>query len=267
MKKIIALLLAAVLCASVLCSCGEDNNNESSGKAAETTVGKDENNSSTSDEADADVDLAKLHGVSDAPENDFGGAWKITDGEGKQYKSFVYMFDGTTKSVLMTGTVGQIAVYGVEDETDDNGKTETYFKSNMMFGINGKYTFKFSDDKKTVVLTNAEDKSKTTLEKLSDYEYIPKPEDKPAVDDKLSGAWKGDDGEMLYFDKSGIMYEVMPGMNFYFATYTADGKKVSWSYSYTSKKLKEEKADYSINGDSLTFNKVTYQRISASELQ
>ncbi len=164
------------------------------------------------------------------------------------------MFDGTTKSVLMTGSVGQMAVYSVSDETDDSGKTQTYFESKMLFGINGKYTFKFSDDKQKVVLTNTEDKKTTTLQRLATYEYIPIPSEKPKIDNKLLGAWKCDDGEMLYFNNSGIMYKVMTGINFYFATYNADGKTVNWQYSYKESKPKNEKADYSISGNTLTFD-------------
>ncbi len=272
MKKLLTVLLAAAIAASScisLASCSDDKKEkkEETSTTVEATVNKEEEDQATKDEADdSEADLMMLHGVSSEPQNDFTGPWQIVDGEGSQYKSFVYMFDGTTKSVLMTGSVGQMAVYSVSDETDDSGKTQTYFESKMLFGINGKYTFKFSDDKQKVVLTNTEDKKTTTLQRLATYEYIPIPSEKPKIDNKLLGAWKCDDGEMLYFNNSGIMYKVMTGINFYFATYNADGKTVNWQYSYKESKPKNEKADYSISGNTLTFDNSTYTKVSSSEL-
>ena len=252
MKKILTLILASAIasssCAALAsCSNNKDEKKESvQNTTVEETVNKAEEDKATSDEAeDSEVDLMMLHGVSSEPENDFTGSWQIVDGEGSQYKSFVYMFDGTTNSVLMTGSVGQIAVYSVKDETDDSGNTQTYFTSQMMFGINGKYTFEFSQDKQKVVLTNTEDKK---------------------TDEKLLGAWRSDDGEMLYFNKSGIMYDVIPNINFYFATYNADGKNVAWEYSYKESKPESNKTEYSVNGNTLTFENVKYEKISASEL-
>lgn len=269
MKKIIALLLSCTAAASclTLCACGNDKQSgQESGTSAATTAAAENKKSSADQSKSGEVDLMKLHGVSDEPQNDFVGAWKITGGEGKQYKSFVYMFDGTTHSVLMTGSVGQIAVYSVDDVADAKGNTQSVFTCQMIFGINGKYTYQFSKDKKQVVLTNIDDKSTTTLEKLDSYEYIPVPEENPKIDKKLVGAWSADDGEMMYFGEDGIMYEVIKGLNFYFATYNADGKKASWAYSYTSSNPKNESAEYSIKGDTLTFNGHDYKRISPSEL-
>ncbi len=273
MKKILTLILASAIAASscaalASCSNNKDEKKESvQNTTVEETVNKAEEDKATSDEAeDSEVDLMMLHGVSSEPENDFTGSWQIVDGEGSQYKSFVYMFDGTTNSVLMTGSVGQIAVYSVKDETDDSGNTQTYFTSQMMFGINGKYTFEFSQDKQKVVLTNTEDKKTTTLQRLASYEYIPIPPESPKTDEKLLGAWRSDDGEMLYFNKSGIMYDVIPNINFYFATYNADGKNVAWEYSYKESKPESNKTEYSVNGNTLTFENVKYEKISASEL-
>ncbi len=273
MKKILTIILASVISVSscaAFASCS-DNKSEKKENAQNTTVeetvNKEEEDKATKDEAeDSEVDLMMLHGVSSEPTNDFTGSWQIVDGEGSQYKSFVYMFDGTTKSVLMTGSVGQIAVYSVADETDDSGNTQTYFTSQMMFGINGKYTFEFSEDKQKVVLTNTEDKKTTTLQRLATYEYIPIPEESPKIDNKLLGAWKSSDGGMLYFNNSGIMYEVIPNINFYFATYNADGKNATWEYSYKESKPETNKTEYSVDGNTLTFENVKYEKISASEL-
>ena len=270
MKKIFTIIIAASMAASCFSftSCSQDKKDSSVAETTvEATVNKEKEDKATADEVvDSEADLMMLHGVSQEPVNDFTGSWHITDGEGSQYKSFVYMFDGTTNAVLMTGSVGQIAKYSVADETDDNGNTKTYFASNMMFGINGKYTFKFSDDKQKVVLTSEDGKSKTTLERLATYEYIPIPAENPKIDEKLLGAWRSDDGEMMYFNKSGIMYEVIPGMNFYYATYSADGKTVKWDYSYKSDKNKTDKAEYTVSGNNLTLNGTAYVKISASEL-
>lgn len=268
MKKLISLLLVCTIAASgmLLCACGNEDNKDkqkSSSQTADTTFAA----KSTADQSEnAEVDLMKLHGISDNIENDFAGSWQIIDGEGKQYKDFVYMFDGTTEAILMTGSVGHIAVYSVEDKTDDKGNKQTVFTAQMVFGINGKYTFKFSADKQQVVLTSLDDNKTTTMKKLASYEYIPIPDSNPKISKNLLGAWKGDDGEMMYFNESGIMYDVMTGINFYFATYSADGKKASWTYSYSNSKIKKESAEYSVKGDTLTFNGHDYKRVSPSEL-
>lgn len=270
MKKLITVFLAAAIAAcscAALASCSDNKEEKKTETTAEATVNKEEEDMATSDEAmDLEADLMMLHGVSENPQNDFTGSWQIVDGEGNQYKSFVYMFDGTDRSILMTGSVGQIGKYSVEDKTDDSGKTQTVFASNMMFGINGEYTFKFSGDKQKVVLTSLSDKKTTTLQRLAAYEYIPIPSEKPVIDKNLLGAWQNEDGEMMYFNNSGIMYEVMPGFNFYYATYNADGKTLSWEYSYTSSKDKKESESYSISGNTLTLGENKYERTSASNL-
>ena len=137
MKKLLTVLLAAAIAASScisLASCSDDKKEkkEETSTTVEATVNKEEEDQATKDEADdSEADLMMLHGVSSEPQNDFTGPWQIVDGEGSQYKSFVYMFDGTTKSVLMTGSVGQMAVYSVSDETDDSApriKRQQLFK-------------------------------------------------------------------------------------------------------------------------------------------
>ena len=111
MKKLLTVLLAAAIAASScisLASCSDDKKEkkEETSTTVEATVNKEEEDQATKDEADdSEADLMMLHGVSSEPQNDFTGPWQIVDGEGSQYKSFVYMFDGTTKSVLMTGSV------------------------------------------------------------------------------------------------------------------------------------------------------------------
>ena len=272
MKKILTLLLAAAvaLSSAVLGGCGDKKENsgqENTETAAsvEATVDKEAEDKATADEM-VEVDLRSLHGMSDNIQNDFAGAWQITDGEGSQYKSFVYQFDGEKTAILMMGTTGFLEKYTVADETDEAGNTRTVFAAELMFGVNGKYTFEFSEDKQKVVLTNVKDQTTTTLSRLATYEYIPIPPADPKIDKNLVGAWSGDDGEMMYFTDSGIMYHVMDGIQFYFATYEADGKTAKWHYSYKENKEKDESEAYSVSGDSLKWGKDSYHRISPSKL-
>ena len=274
MKKLLTLLLAGTIALSsaALCGCAGGDKKESSStdstkatEAAEYTVDKEAENKATVDEL-AEIDLRTLHGVSDNIQNEFAGAWQITDGEGSQYKSFVYQFDGDKTAILMMGSVGNISSYEVTAEADDSGNTKKYMTSMMMFGINGKYTYEFSEDGQEVVLTSDEDNKTTTLKRLATYEYIPLPPAEPKVDKNLVGAWSGDDGEMMYFTDSGIMYHVINGIQFYFSVYQADGKTADWSYSYKDNKEENESETYSVSGDTLTWGKFKYHRISPSEL-
>ena len=112
---------------------------------AQTTVQATEGTakSGTTNES---FDLKSLHTCKENDEDDLVGTWQITSGEGSQYASFYYMFNGEGKSILISGTSGYFGKYSY-DTDDDNNPT---FTTKLVFGLNGTYTYKLSDDKKTV---------------------------------------------------------------------------------------------------------------------
>ena len=137
---------------------------------AQTTVQATEGTakSGTTNES---FDLKSLHTCKENDEDDLVGTWQITSGEGSQYASFYYMFNGEGKSILISGTSGYFGKYSY-DTDDDNNPT---FTTKLVFGLNGTYTYKLSDDKKTAELTNTDTKAVSTLKKTDDPDFIPTP--------------------------------------------------------------------------------------------
>lgn len=259
MKLLIKIMCAALVFSSiaVFAGCGEDNSLVATTSSIEETTDDSKMNIS------GQADLSKLHTIN-YEGDDFAGAWQIVDGEGSQYKSFVYVFDGNKKAYLVIGTTGYVENYAIKDETDDSGNTMSTITAQLMFGINGAYTYQFSDDKNELTLTNTKSKKTTTLKKLATFSYVPIPDPEPVIDEALLGAWKDDNGEYYYFDKSGIMYNSY-GVTFTFAKYSAkDGKVTS---TYTSNKEETNSVDYKVDGETLTYNGNPFKKIQVDELK
>lgn len=262
MKRFLTALLAtAMSIALVLSGCGEKEDDiQPVSEAPEDVIVETK---ATVDEPmlqpeDVEVNLMQIHGISKNRTNDFAGSWTITEGEGAKYKNFVYMFNGEDRCYLMIGSVGQYANYTVDAE---NSKITAM----MMFGINGTYTYEFSEDKQTVTLTDDKGE-KTVLTRLAVYEYIPMPLADAETDEKLLGAWKGENGDYLYFTDNGVMYQNSLNISFYFSNYSADGKKVHSSYAYKENKTVEQDQEYSFSGETLVFDGEKYEKIKPSEL-
>lgn len=205
-----------------------------------------------------EADLTKLHALS-GDGDVFTGYWKITDGEGSQLKSVVYEFDGKGKGYFYMGSMGTNGTYEIKTEN-----SQEVFSAPFIFG-NENYTFKFSDDKKSVVLTGVSGKATSTMKRVENFYCIPAPSDSAKIDDNLLGAWKDDAGEYLYFGKDGIMYRSQSGIAFYFISYSAENGQVTETYS-----VGDEVTDtysYKLNGETLTYNGFEYKRISAAELE
>lgn len=259
MKLLIKILCAVLALSSiaVFAGCGEDDDS-----LVATTSAIEETTEDSKMNVTDQADLSKLHAIN-YEGDEFAGAWQIVDGEGSKYKSFVYVFDGNKKAYLVIGTTGYIENYSIESKTE-NGQTESIFTAQMMFGINGSYTYQFSEDKNELTLTNTKTKKTTTLNKLATFSYVPIPDPEPVVDEALLGAWKDDNGEYYYFDKSGIMYNSY-GVTFMYAKYSAKDSKVT--YTFTSNKEETNAVDYSVKGDTLTFNGNPFKKIQVSELK
>lgn len=253
MKRMVLLITAAALTltAAVFAGCGGQ-----SSSAPETTAAQETTVASAVEEVKKEVNLSDLHAIN-YEGNDFAGAWRITEREGDTYEKFVYMFDGDSKAYLMMGTVGYCSNYQINPDIKQ-------FAAQLAFGINGKYTYEFSEDKSSVTLTDVDTKSVTKLEKIMSFAYIPLPEKDAVIDDALVGAWADDSGGYLFFDNQGILYETQKGLSFTFYNYSAEDGKVKVKYYDPD----EEHAsyDYQLKDDKLTFNNYQYERVSASEL-
>lgn len=275
MKKFFTRIICTVLAvcsAMAMAACGNQSKEESSFSTAETTAATEAAvtaESTVAAEADEpttvdlanikyEADLTKLHTLT-KPGDLFTGYWHITDGAGAQMEHFVFGFDGNKNAYLMMGTMGFIGVYGIH--VTDGRDT---FSTKLMYGLNGDYTYEFSKDKKSAVLTNIASNQTTTIEKLDSFTCIPKPMENFEIDEKLLGAWADDKGEYLYFGRDGIMYTCQKNIAFTFFSYTAADGKIHAIYSMNEDT--EENDTYSFKGDKLVFNNYEYDRISAENL-
>lgn len=258
-KTIIMLVISSLtLC---LAGCGDEN----SSSTIETTQAVSQSNDDTSSKEAPDKSfLRNLHSFDIENGNEFAGAWQIVEGEGSQYSSFVYLFDGEKEASIIIGTQGYIGKYEMKTEKDEDGKSIKTMTSQLMFGINGSYTYKFSDDNSNVVLTNTETKTTTTLQRLVTFDFIPLPENNPKIDKELIGAWKSDNGMYLYFDETGIMYENEFDAIFTYYNYNAADSVITAKYIMGEETSSSNK--YSVDGDKLTYNDFEYTRISTDEL-
>jgi hypothetical protein len=264
MKRLFTRIIctALAICSAFVCTaCGSQQKEESaSATIAETTVPQETAVQTTAAPAEikTEADLSKLHAPA-TPGDLFTGYWHITDGAGAQMEHFVFGFDGNKNAYLMMGTMGFIGVYGIH--VTDGRDT---FSTKLMYGLNGDYTYEFSKDKKSAVLTNIASNKTTTIEKLDSFTCIPKPMENFEIDEKLLGAWADDNGAYLYFGKDGIMYNCQKNIAFTFYTYTASGGKLHANYSMD--KENEEDDTYSFKDGKLIFNDYAYNRISAENL-
>lgn len=271
LKKLSCVILL-ICCTAMFCACGEKNSSadesasdvsqaQTTVSAAETsqaTTASDTPQTSSTAPFTDEIDLSTLHALS-SPGDMFTGYWKITGGTGSKLQSFVFCFDGNKNSYLLVGTMGYIGVY---DITQKDGVD--IFSTKLLFGLDGDYTYEFSKDRSSVVLTNTADGTTTSMEKLESFSSIPKAPSEPKIDEAILGAWQDDTGAQLYFGRDGIMYETQKNINFTFCTYSASDGKISAVYKMTEDM--EDSFTYKIDGDTLIFYDYEYKRISANEL-
>lgn len=255
MKNTLIKILSLVLAVSAFCIfAGCDD--ESSSKTSESQTESAATSETTVLAADdLETDIKALHYYDTESDDPFAGAWHITEGVGSDLNSFVFLFDGNKTSSIVIGTTGYVESYTVDE-------SEKTFSTQLLFGLNGIYTYEFSNENSKVVLTNTEDNTTTTMEKLVSFDCIPIPDAEPKIDEAILGAWQSDDGDTVYFDKSGIMYENFLG--FKYSKYSAENSVIT--STYTELEETTEEYEYSISGNTLTFNNCEYSRIPASDL-
>ena len=257
--KIISLVLIAVT-AAAFSGCGDNGssapvqqNTTSETSAQETTQASTSNGNYENKNSKLPFPKYAENG------DDFTGAWKITESEESQALSFIFSFNGEGRVAMVVDNSGFFGKYEVENK---NGKNT--FTTQMIYGLNGEYTYELSDDKKTIKLTKNEDNLKTTMQRLESFDCVPNAEN-TKIDEKLLGAWKSDDEEYFYFDESGIMYHNLYNTTFNYAAYTAEDSKITATYSMGGEMSDEY--EYSVEGDNLKLNGYNYKRISESEVE
>ena len=264
MKRIITKLICAALALIAvlsLAACGEKSSSgtgASSGASQASAASSVSGSAASSSDIKTEADLTKLHQLT-SPGDAFTGYWKITEGTGSELKSFVFCFDGAKKAYLMVGTMGYIGNY---DLSVKNG--ENVFTTQLVFGLDGDYTYSFFQNNQIVELKNVSDNTTTTMEKIESFSSIPEAPEDPQIDEAILGAWLDDTGAYLYFGKDGIMYSAQKNINFTFYTYSAADGKIK-AVSAMTEPIEDE-FTYKLDDNTLVFNRYNYKKISADEL-
>lgn len=258
--KIFAVILTLSLALPFVgCNNSSESSALSSAESSQTDTTAAEATTSAASSAKIPEVLTSLHSIDTENGNEFAGTWKIVEGVGSKLDSFVFQFNGDKEACLIIDNVGYVGTYSLEET---NGKKT--FKTKLLFGLDGTYTYEFSSDKSSVTMTNTSNNSTTKMQKVENVSYIPQPEANPAIDEKLLGAWQSSEGDTVYFDKCGIMYSDSYGVQFTFSKYSVKDSTITSTY-----KMKQETTDtysYSVNGDTLKLNDYEYNKISVDEL-
>ncbi len=249
-KAIIAVLVCSVLAAAFA---GCANNNETSSAETQPSAG------SQPTAQEEKFSLEAIHAPVENPNDPFSGYWKIAEGAGSNLSSFVYLFNGNKMASIIVGNMGYCSSYSIGK---DEKTGEDTFKTQLMFGINGEYTYKVSDDGNKITITS--DGEDSVLERLESTDFVTAPPKTAEVDEKLTGAWKSDLGIYYYFGEDGRMYSNSYGATFTYYTYFAKDNKVTAAYDMGGEQT--ETYEYSFDGEKLIFDGTDYTRINPDEL-
>lgn len=249
-KAIFALVLAS-MCLLAFAGC---DNNGSSSEPTEST----EHIEVTTQTEKKEFDLRSLHSYDLENGDEFAGVWQITAGAGSKLENFVYIFNGSGSANLIVGTTGYCGNYGL----DENAKT---FTCQLMFGINGQYTYKKNSDDE-IVLTNTDSEETTTLSRIASFDMIPIPMQDAVIDDALVGAWESESGEYYYFDENGIMYQNQYGTMFTFYKYSAENGVITAVSNMGEEDDQTDTFEYSVTDDELIIDGYEYFRTTTDKL-
>lgn len=262
MKKIYTVMALLIAVTALFSGCQDD---KASSNSTDSTSKASQSSQSDTQSAAAEKGESLSFGESELPfatvykdGDEFEGAWKIVDGTGSQFEHFAFCFNGGGKGAIAIDNTGYYAKYEIKE--DDGKKT---FTSQMLFGINGEYTYAVSDDNSKITLTKTDDNSTLTMQKIKNFNCKPDLSNSKA-DENLVGAWKSEDEEYFYFDESGLMYQNQYNTMFTYAAYTADGSVLTAKYSMEGEMSDEY--EYTVDGDRLTLNGFSYERIETDEL-
>lgn len=250
LKAIFAVVLAS-MCLLAFAGC---DNNESSSEPTEST----EHIEVTTQADKNQFDLRSLHSFDLENGDAFAGAWQITSGAGSKLENFVYIFSGSGSANLIVGTTGYCGNYGLNEG-------EKSFTCQLMFGINGQYTYEKNGDDE-IVLTNTESKDTTTLSRIASFDMIPIPMQDARIDDALVGAWESESGEYYYFDKNGIMYQNQYGTMFTFYKYSAENGVITAVSNMGEEDDQTDTFEYSVTDDELIIDGYEYIRTTTDKL-
>lgn len=254
-KSIVATILCSMLAVTAV---GCSDNGAQSSAQAETQV-----QSTTQAETNApgatNFSLENIHAPKENSADPFVGYWKISEGAGSNLENFIFLFNGKGNASLIIGNMGYCSTYSVG--TDEQTGEET-FKCQLMFGINGDYSYVVADDGKKITITNNGEDS--VLERIDNPSFVPSTPENPQIDKKLVGAWDSGTGLYYYFGEDGRMYCNSYGTTFTYYTYNSKLNKVTAVYDMDGEQT--DTYDYSFDGNDLVFDGMKYTQITPEKM-
>lgn len=200
-----------------------------------------------------------MHAPKENSADPFAGYWKIADGAGSNLKSFIYLFDGDGKASIIIGNMGYCGEYSI---STDSSLGEEVFTCQLMFGINGDYTYAVADDGNKITITNNGEDS--VLERVENPSFVTKAQENPQIDEKLVGAWDCGTGLYYYFGDDGRMYSNSYGTAFTYFNYTAKDGKITAVYDMSGEQT--DTYEYSFEGNTLTLDGMEYTKITPEKM-
>lgn len=150
MKKIFTKSIITTLVCSMLvvtaAGCSNGTNAESSSSTPTETQATQ---AQTTTPEGVNFSLDALHAPLENPADPFAGYWRIAEGAGSKLESFTFLFNGKGGASIIVGNMGYCGKYSVG--TDESTGEET-FKCQLMFGINGEYSYTVAEDGKKLQL-------------------------------------------------------------------------------------------------------------------
>ena len=225
MKKFICVSLVLLTAASSLFISGCEEDTKS--KTTSSTVKKSSavstvptKSGSKDKSAPSSKDLKEYLNSFTKGKNPIYGTWKI---KGEKYLHYVFRNDGYAQTAL--GTEANFTSLSIDE--DKKELTVSFIR-----GMNGTYSYKVSDNGKTLTLNS--DKDKFTLTKQNSYSIVPKAPKKAKTDKKILGWWKDEGDNKYFFGRDGVMYSNNISMETGY-TYNAEKGKIKAIYDYAGK--------------------------------
>ncbi|MGN0500152.1 MAG: hypothetical protein ACI4HK_03290 [Ruminococcus sp.] len=251
-KPIITALVLVMLAAMAV---GCTNGNEQSSATAETAATQAE----TTAPQKTEFSLNALHAPQENTGDPFAGYWRIAEGAGSNLESFIYLFNGDGMASIIIGNMGYCGEYTVG--TDEETGNET-LKCQLMFGINGEYSYAAAEDGNKITITNNGEDS--VLERVENPDFVTKAPENPQIDEKLVGAWDSGTGLYYYFGEDGRMYCNSYGTTFTYFTYSAKQSEVTAVYDMGGEQT--DTYDYFFDGNDLVLDGMKYTQISPEKM-
>ncbi len=173
------------------------------------------------------------------------GVWKIKDTE---LLNYIFRNDGYAQLAL--GTEADFTKLALD------GDKQT-LEAQFIRGMNGKYTYKLSEDNNTLYLSS--DNDKYTLERQTDFSLVPEAPKNPKIDNSILGWWKSETSHIFFFGSDGVMYSNDITMETCY-TYNAEKGKIKAVYDYAGKT--DLDFTYKLKNNSLVVDGEEYRRFN-----